>query len=138
MCREIVGLIFNAGGARVPDDFAREGESPAGTRGRDVLTLFGRVRVEGRSYYRNPGKKSGRFPADDALGLVGGCTPALAKRALEHALKEPYAAAAESFGKAHTRELTADVLKVLARAVADDAGHFAGEAAPCAPGPAGA
>ena len=134
MCREVVGLLFNAGGASVPDDFARDGESPAGTRGRDVLTLFGRVRVEGRSYYRNPGKKTGRFPADDAFGLVGGCTPALAKRALEHALKEPYAAAAESFGKAHTRELTADVLKQLARAVADDAGHFAREGAPDAPG----
>jgi hypothetical protein len=142
MCRETMGLLLNAEGVKVPGDSPREGEASAGTRGRDILTLFGRVRVEGRRYYHAREAGAGRLPFDDALGLVGGATPALAKRAMEHALKEPYERAAESFGRAYTRDLTPDVLKALAREAAARAeGFFAAgagaadaprQAVPCA------
>jgi hypothetical protein len=124
MCREVMGLLLNAKGVKVPGDSPRGGEASAGTRGRDILTLFGRVSVEGRGYYYDRVAKSGRFPFDDALGLIGGCTPALAKRAVEHALKEPYAAAAESFKGAYTKDLTPDILKALAREAAAPAEGF--------------
>ena len=132
MCREIMELLLNAEGVAVPGDSPREGEVSAGSRRRDVLTLFGRVRVERRSYYYDPEAKAGRFPADDALGLVGGATPAFAKRAVEFALEKPYAKAAESFGRAYTKDLTPDVLKAIVRAAAPKAAAFAsgGAAAP--------
>jgi hypothetical protein len=141
MCRELMGLPLNAEGVAVPGDSPREGEVAAGTRGRDVMTLFGRVRVEGRNYRHDRGAKTGRFPFDDALGLAGGATPALAKRAMECAPEEPYEKAAESFGRAYTKDLTPDVLKALARALAPKAAGFASrgtapdaprKAAPCA------
>ncbi len=140
LCREVMGLLLNAPGVAVPEDRPRAGEARAGVRARDVLTLFGRVRVGGRAYYHDAAAGSGRFPADDALGLVGGATPALAKRAVEAALKEPYAAAAASLGKALTPDLTADVLKAGPRALAGAAARFpregpaggAGAGAPCA------
>jgi hypothetical protein len=50
-------------------------------KGRDNLTvqgLFGSF-VLCRSYYYHPGRKQGHYPADNALGLEGGYTPALAK-----------------------------------------------------------
>ena len=138
MCREVMGALLNAGGVRVAGDRPRDGESRFAGRGRDVLTLFGRVRVT-RAYYYDAAEGAGRFPADDAMGLVGGCTPALARRAMEHALKEPYGKAAGSFGRAYTKDLTPDVLKALARLLAGKAAPFAanGKAdapreAPCA------
>jgi len=75
--------LLNAGGAAVPGDFPRDGEQAAGRRGREVSTLFGPVRVEGRAYYHSAAAGTGRFPFDDALGLVNGATPALVSRAVE-------------------------------------------------------
>ena len=140
MCRELMSLLLNAPGVAVAGDSPREGEVSAGSRARGVLTLFGRVEVKGRSYYYDREAKAGRFPFDDALGTVNGATPALAKRAMEFALKEPYETASASFGRAYTRDLTPDVLKALARTLAPQAASFAREApggasrkaAPCA------
>jgi hypothetical protein len=133
-CRGLMGVLLNAKDVEVPLDFPQKGEAPAGSRSRDALTLFGRVRVEKRNYYHRAdakkGGKKGRFPFDEALGLVGGCTPACAMRAMEFAAKEPYEKAAESFGKAYAREMTPDILKALARLLAKKTGRFALEANP--------
>src|SRR5258707_4987540 len=40
--------------------------------------IFGFFTLE-RDYYYHPGKQQGPYPADAALGLEGGCTPALAR-----------------------------------------------------------
>ena len=48
-------------------------------KGRAQLTvdcIFGFFPLE-RDYYYHPGKQQGHYPADAALGLEGGCTPAL-------------------------------------------------------------
>jgi hypothetical protein len=45
-----------------------------------VDCIFGFFTLE-RDYYYHPGKQQGHYPADAALGLEGGCTPALARLA---------------------------------------------------------
>jgi len=148
--RTSMELLLNAPGIRAPGDAPRNGEVCFGPRERWVLTLFGSVRVAHRNYYhpaqpglnkrgnpKNPkckkharharkkhGRAAGRFPVDDALRLVAGCTPALAKRALEHAATMPYDQAADAFAKAYTKDLTADILKRLACAVGEKAREF--------------
>jgi hypothetical protein len=50
-------------------------------KGRETIGvegIFGSFRLS-RDYYYHPGKKQGHYPADAALGLEVGCTPALAK-----------------------------------------------------------
>jgi hypothetical protein len=50
-------------------------------KGRVPITvdcIFGSFKLE-RDYYYHPGKKEGHYPADAALGLEGGNTPALAR-----------------------------------------------------------
>src|SRR5258707_11383477 len=50
-------------------------------KGRAQLTvdcIFGFFTLE-RDYYYHPGRQQGHYPADAALGLEGGCTPALAR-----------------------------------------------------------
>ena len=50
-------------------------------KGRAPLTIhciFGFFTLQ-RDYYYHPGKQQGHYPADAALGLEGGCTPALAR-----------------------------------------------------------
>jgi hypothetical protein len=130
LCREVMRCLLNARGVAVPDDIPHEGEQGAGTRAREVRTLFGPVLVEGRSYYHNADDGAGRFPFDDALGLVNGATPALVARAVEAALKEPYVAAALSFSQSHAVEMTPDVLMTYPRTLAAVADRFVRDATP--------
>jgi hypothetical protein len=145
LCRKAMELVLNEPEIPVPENAPREGETYAGTRERDVLTLFGWVTVRNRKYFyaptgkrghpKNPKckkhrkhrrrpRKQGRFPVDDALGLLGSCTPALAMRALEYAADHPYEKASALFAKAYTKDLTPDILKALARDVSEKAWNF--------------
>lgn len=67
----------------------RKGRHPLQTQG-----IFG-TSILWRDYYHHPGKKQGRHPADEALGLEGGHTPALARLVcLEGSDETSYAKAA--------------------------------------------
>ena len=59
-----------------------------------MRTLFGRVALS-RDYFYSPATGQGRFPLDEALGLVGSFSPALARLAARAAAKEGYEAASE-------------------------------------------
>jgi len=122
-----MGLILNMDNVPLSGNRPHDGEVSAGVRERDVFTLFGHVSVTGRHYYYNAGKDTGRFPADDALCLINGSTPALATRAIEYALKESYAKASVSFGRAYTKEMTPDILKGLVKTAGKSAGEFFGK-----------
>ena len=139
--RQLCEIAANTPDVPVPGDAPRGDEVCAGTRERDVLTLFGHVRIKRFCYYsptnkrgnprnpnskkrRNQKRKLGRFPLDDALCLIAGCTPELARRGLEHAAAAPFDKAAETFGKAYTNKATDDILKVLVRALREDAERF--------------
>ena len=123
-CHQLFSLLLNLPGLRVPGNAPRPGEVSAGTRGCDVFTSFGHVRVDNRAYFYNPNTKTGRFPFDDALGLINGCTPALAKRALECAATHPYDKAAQIIRKNITPEMTPDILKTLVRHAGNHAAGF--------------
>jgi len=119
----LMTILLNLPGLRVPGGNPRPGEVSAGTRGRDVFTRFGHARVERRAYLYNKKAKKGRFPLDDALRLVNGATPALLRRAVECAAKEPFGKAADTLRQNLTHEMTPDILKKLAR----EAGRLAAD-----------
>lgn len=66
----------------------RPGEIFKGQQSRQVQGMFGRFRLK-RDYYHDPAKGEGHCPADAALGLEGGYTPALAKLMCEVGAQQP-------------------------------------------------
>ena len=82
---------------RVAGDELRPGEKCYAARPNQVGTLFGEVRLC-RNYYTD-GQGGGRAPLDEALGLVEGCTPALARLMCRAGAVEHYEAAAQSLGE---------------------------------------
>ena len=55
------------------------GEQRCGTQPKMVLTLLGYITLRSRQYLYDPQKQVGRFPLDQALELVAGYSPAVAK-----------------------------------------------------------
>lgn len=82
---------------RVADDQARPGEKCYADRSITIGTLFSPVTVR-RNYYTD-GQGGGRAPLDEALGVVEGCTPALARLMSRAGAVEHYDAAAESLNE---------------------------------------
>jgi hypothetical protein len=86
--------LLNDAHWRVAGDQPRPGEKCYAARANTVGTLFGEVRLC-RNYYTD-GQGGGRAPLDEALGIVEGCTPALARLMCRAGAVEHYAAAAAS------------------------------------------
>jgi hypothetical protein len=77
--RALVGLLLQQAADR--SDAAYQPQAGQRRKGREALQvqcLFGTFRLE-RDYYHHPGKHQGHHPADAALGLEVGYTPALAR-----------------------------------------------------------
>ena len=75
----LVGWLLQQAADRVDAHYQpKPGEARKGREKLDVQGIFGRFPVE-RDYYYHPGRKQGHYPADAALGLEAGYTPALAK-----------------------------------------------------------
>lgn len=75
----LVGFLLQAAADRVDTAYqARPGQQRKGRACLQVHTLFGHFELW-RDYYYHEGKKQGHYPADAALGLEGGLTPALAR-----------------------------------------------------------
>lgn len=83
-------------GLRLPGDRAEPGERRVGDQERVVHSLFGPVPLV-RNYYHRPADGHGRFPLDDALGLIDSYTPGLAALIGRCAAEHPFQRAAESF-----------------------------------------
>jgi hypothetical protein len=66
----------------------KPGEVRKGRERLEVQGIFGRFQLE-RDYYYHAGKHQGHYPADAALGLEGGYTPALAKLICLEGADEP-------------------------------------------------
>ena len=76
---EVVGFLFQQAADRI--DGAYQPKAAEHYKGRMRLQtqgIFGSFEI-GRDYYFDPQKGQGHFPADAALGLEGGYTPALAR-----------------------------------------------------------
>jgi Uncharacterised protein family (UPF0236) len=89
--------LFNDAHWRVEGDQARPGEKCYAGRPNQVDSLFGPV-VARRNYYLD-GRGTGRAPLDEALGIVEGCTPALARLLCRAGAVEHYEAAAASLNE---------------------------------------
>jgi len=88
--------LCNQPGLAVPDNASRPGEKCHSDRAKNIDTLFGVIQLKtGRHYFYDPATNTGRFPLDEALGLVHSFSPAVVRLAARAAAKEGYAAASE-------------------------------------------
>lgn len=99
-CRDIVQGLLSLPGLRIPGDERRSGERRVGDVPRTVHTLFGDIELT-RNWYKSSQAEGGRFPLDEALGLVEGYTPALAGLICRGAARQAFEQASEDF-KAYT------------------------------------
>lgn len=96
MCRDVLRWLLALPGLRVPGDACQPGERRVSDQERTAHTLFGDVSLV-RNYYYNPSAGKGRFPLDNALGLIDGYTPGLAALIGRCAASHPFQHAAGSF-----------------------------------------
>jgi len=75
----LVGWLLQEAADRVDGAYQpKPGQRRKGRETLEVQGIFGRFPLQ-RDYYYHPGKQEGHYPADAALGLEIGYTPALAK-----------------------------------------------------------
>jgi hypothetical protein len=89
--------LLNDAHWRLAQDQAGPEEKRYAARPNQVDSLFGTVTLR-RNYYAN-GHGEGRAPLDEALGIVEGCTPALARLMCRAGAVEHYEAAAQSLNE---------------------------------------
>ena len=98
--RQWLETSLNEQELEVPGDVAQPGERRLAGQKRVLHTLLGPVTLA-RAYYHDGMRQTGRYPLDDALGLVDGHTPAVASLIGRCAAELPFAQAGASF-KAYT------------------------------------
>jgi hypothetical protein len=96
MCRDVMQWLIALPGLRVPGDHPQPGERRIPDQARTVHTLFGPIPVT-RNYYHRRADGGGRFPLDDALGLIDGYTPGVATLIGRCAAEHPFQRAEASF-----------------------------------------
>lgn len=96
MCRDVLQWLLALPGLRVPGDHTQVGERRVADQARTVHTLFGDIPVV-RNYYHHPDNGTGRFPMDEALGLIDGYTPGIAALIGRCAAEHPFQQAEKSF-----------------------------------------
>lgn len=116
MCRDVLRWLLTLPGLQVPGDRAQPGERRIGGQERMAHSLFGDLPLV-RNYYHRPADGRGRFPLDEALGLIDGYTPGVAALIGRCAAEHPFRHAEESF-RAYTG------LEVDARQFPRLAGHI--------------
>lgn len=92
--RKLLEHLYSQDELNVPEDASRPGEKRHPQRAKDIRTLFGPIRVR-RTYYYHPESQTGRFPLDQALGLVHSFSPGLVRLCARAAAKEGYESASE-------------------------------------------
>ena len=108
---ELVGLLLQAAAERIDAAYQpKPGQHFKGRESLDVNGIFGSFRLH-RDYYYHPGKKQGHHPADAALGLEAGNTPALARLICLEGADE------SSFQKAETHLRETGGIQVCARQI---------------------
>lgn len=76
---DLIAFLLQAAADRIDAGYqSKPGEECKGRFGISVNGIFGSFELT-RAYYYHPGKERGHFPADAALGLENGNTPALAR-----------------------------------------------------------
>jgi hypothetical protein len=96
MCRDVLRWLLALPGLRVSGDSVQAGERRVSGQERIAHSLFGDVPLV-RNYYHRPAEGGGRFPLDEALGLIDGYTPAVAALVGRCAAEQPFQRAEEAF-----------------------------------------
>jgi len=96
MCRDVLRWLLALPELRVPGDTVQPGERRVSDQERTAHTLFGDIPLV-RNYYHNPANGGGRFPMDEALGLIDGYTPGVAALIGRCAAEYPFQRAEASF-----------------------------------------
>jgi hypothetical protein len=96
MCRDVLRWLLALPGLRVPRDCAQPGERRVSGQERIAHSLFGDIPLL-RNYYHRATDGHGRFPLDEALGLIDGYTPGVAALIGRCAAEHPFQRAEESF-----------------------------------------
>jgi hypothetical protein len=86
--------LLNDSTLPVPGDLTESGEKCTAAVSRQVDSVFGTLTLR-RNYYHSPKTSSGRYPLDEALGLVEGHTPMLARLITRAGAQSGYQAASE-------------------------------------------
>ena len=107
----LVGFLLQAAAARIDAAYQpKPGQERKGSQTRPIDCLFGTFDLA-RDYYYHPGKQEGHYPADAALGLEQGQTPALARLVCLEGADE------SSYQKAETHLLETGGIWVSARQI---------------------
>ena len=96
MCRDVLHWLLALPSLRIPNDRTKPGERRIPEQKRTAHTLFGDIELT-RNYYHRRADRTGRFPLDEALGLIDGYTPGLAAMIARCAAEHPFKHAEESF-----------------------------------------
>ena len=113
LCRELMAALLSSEEATDVDYEPAAGERNGGRHGKRMVTLFGELPPIRRTYYHDTGKKEGRYPFDDRLGLCGRYTPALCAEAMRYAVNHPHGDASREFARAHPFALSPDVIREI-------------------------
>ena len=111
LCRELMAELLAAGAATAKDYDPEPGERNAGNHSKKIVTLFGELPEIKRTYYWNEENRSGHYPFDDRLGLIGRYTPAAANEMTRYAVSHPYKDAAEGFSRSHAFSVSPDTIR---------------------------
>ena len=93
--RRCLEELLNNPAVKVPEDQTRPGEHCHARRLNTVESLFGPLGLR-RNYYTGGAPSGGRAPLDQALGVVAGCTPGLARLLCRAGALEPFEDASQS------------------------------------------
>jgi hypothetical protein len=92
--RVLLQRLYNQPDLSISDNTSRPGEKCHPDRAKDIQTLFGTLAVR-RNYFYDTQTQTGRFPLDQALGLVHSFSPGLVRLAARAAAKEGYESASQ-------------------------------------------
>lgn len=90
--RHLIEKLYSETEFSVPNNASRPGEKCHADRKLEMHTIFGVVRLR-RDYFYSSAERTGRFPLDEALGLVESFSPALVRLGARAAAREGYEAA---------------------------------------------
>ena len=118
----LVGSLLQGAVDRIDAAYAsKPGEQRRGRHRLQVQGLFGSFELS-RDYYYHPAKGQGHFPADAALGLEGGYTPALARlMCLEGADETGYQKAEQHLAETGGIQVSARQIQRVAQRVGKEA-----------------
>ena len=92
--RRLLQDLYAQSELSIPDNASRPGEKCHAGRPLDMHSIFGPVELR-RNYFYSPGEGGGRFPLDEALGLVESFSPAVVRLAARAAARAGYEAASQ-------------------------------------------